>query len=253
MNLSLQQVMYNTGALISSLQPFGNICCCEGTAIWTLHPEKHPRHPCLAKHPLAPGPWAWHLWQHQRWKRDTCHLGPRLSQGPSRPAARAPTASENKLALKAAKDSRGSAWAHKPLRATRPASAPLHSPTARQHSPLPRSAPARRSGSPTRHCSWCIEVQAVWPSQPLAIRNLGWIHQQFSFVAVWFSYSMFLHQGWLKSTESLPSKWVGSDCQGWGLLASDLLHSCYFCGESGNRVSCTSQTAALLAVSSGLF
>lgn len=121
------------------------------------------------------------------------------------------------------------------------------SPTARQHPPLPGSAPARRSGSPTQHCSWCIEVQAAWPSQPLAIRNLGWIHQQFSFVAVWFSYSMFPRQGWLKSTESLPSKWVGSDCQGWGLLALDLLHSCYFCGESGNRVSCTSQVKQQLS------
>lgn len=223
-------------------------------SLLTLHPEKHPRHPCLAKHPLAPGPWAWHLWQHQRWKRDTCHLGPRLSQGPSRPAAHVPLLLQTTSWLLKRQKTAGvhpeltSHWVPPDRQVLH-----CHSPTARQHPPLPRSAPAWRSGSPTRHCSWCIEVQAVWPSQPLAIRSLGWIHQQFSFVAVWFSYSTCPHQGWLKSAESLPSKWVGSDCQGWGLLASDLLHSCYFCGESRNWVSCTSQTAALLAVSSGLF
>lgn len=127
------------------------------------------------------------------------------------------------------------------------------SPAALQHPSLPGSAPAWRGGSPTPHRSCCIEVHPVWPSQPLAISNLAWVHQQFTFVAFCFSYSVFPHQGWLKSTKSLPSQWVGLDCRGQGLLASDLPHSCYFCGEGGNGVSRTSQTTALLAVYSDLF
>lgn len=122
-----------------------------------------------------------------------------------------------------------------------------------QHPPLPASAPAWCGEIPTRHLSHCIEVHPVWPSQRLTISNLGWVHQPFSFVAFCFSYSVFPHQGWLQPTKNLPSKWMGLDCQEQGLLASDLLHSCYFCGESGNGVSCTSQTTALSAVHSGLF
>lgn len=191
--------------------------------------------------------------QHQRCKRDTCHLGPGLSQGPSWPAAHASTASEKELDPKAVKENGGSPWAHKPLRTTRPARTLLGQPRGMAAPTLPGSASTWCGGSPAWHCSRCGDVHAGWSSPPLAISNLVWVHRQCSFVVFCFSCSVFPHKGWLKSTKRLASKWVSSSCQGWGLLASDLLHSCCFCGESGNKVYCITQTTGLLAVHSGLF
>lgn len=217
-------------------------------SLLTLRPTKHPWHPCLVKHRRAPGPWAWPLWQHQRWKRDTCHLGPGLSQGPSWPAAHASTASEKELDPKAMKDNEGSPRAHKPLRTTRPVRALLGQPCGMAAPTLPGSASTWCSGSPAWHCSCSGDVHAAWPSPPLAISNLGWVDRQRSFVAFCFGCSVFPHKGWLKSTKRLTSNWVSSDCQRQGLLASDLLHSC-----CGNKVYCITQTTGLLTVHSGLF
>jgi len=139
------------------------------------------------------------------WKHDAWHLGPGLSQGPSWPAPHACAAPENKLALRAVKD--GGA---RPRHTRRPANAPSAEPTGTA-APTPSQVSAGTAwwDPSSALLLLCGELHAVWPSQPLAISSLGWVHQQFRPAAFCFAYSVFPHRGWVKSTESRPmSAWA---------------------------------------------